>query len=278
MKYGYFDNKNREYVIECVDVPTSWTNYIGVNDMCAILNQTAGGYSFYKTPQYHRITRFRPNAIPIDRPGHWVYIRDDETGDYWSISWQPVGKPLDEAKYECRHGLSYSKFSCNYSDILAEQKIFIPMEDPTELWDIKIKNNSSKFRKLSIFSYIEWSYHHIDMDNQNFQMSNYATGSNYVDDIIEENYFYEDSGWQFFASNFKPDGFETIRDKFIGNYRTETNPIGVEKGVLFGNTELTGNHCAVLQKKIILKPDSDDRIIFMIGEGKATTEGKRIKE
>ena len=277
MKYGYFDNKNREYVVDRVDVPTSWTNYIGVNDMCAVLNQTAGGYSFYKTPQYHRITRFRPNGVPIDRPGHWVYIRDDETGDYWSISWQPVGKPLDQAKYECRHGLSYSIYSCNYSGIAASQKVFIPMEDPTELWDVFVRNESDKPRKLSVYSYIEWSYHHIDMDNQNFQMSNYCAGSDYKDGIIEEDLFYEEFGWQFFASNFEPDGFETIRDKFIGLYHTETNPVGVETGVLGGGTELTGNHCAVLQKKITLAPGQEDRIIFMIGEGKASTEGKRIK-
>lgn len=99
MRYGYFDNEKREYVIDRVDIPTSWTNYIGVKDMCAVLNHTAGGYIFYKSPEYHRITRFRPNGVPMDRPGHYVYLRDDENEDYWSISWQPVGKPLDQAKW-----------------------------------------------------------------------------------------------------------------------------------------------------------------------------------
>ncbi len=98
MKYGYFDDDNREYVIERVDLPTSWTNYLGVKDMCAVVNHTAGGYLFYKSPEYHRITRFRANSIPMDWPGHYVYVRDDETGDYFSISWQPVGKSLEEAE------------------------------------------------------------------------------------------------------------------------------------------------------------------------------------
>ncbi|HWT26991.1 MAG TPA: N,N'-diacetylchitobiose phosphorylase, partial [Mobilitalea sp.] len=183
MKYGYFDNENREYVIEHVDLPTSWTNYLGVKDMCAVVNHTAGGYIFYKSPEYHRITRFRANSVPMDRPGHYVYLRDDETKDYWSVSWQPVGKPLDQAKYQCRHGLSYSKYTCDYSNIQAEQTLFIPMEDPVELWDVKIKNNDSKPRTLSVFSYLEFSYHHIDMDNRNFQMSNYAAGSSYAEGI-----------------------------------------------------------------------------------------------
>ena len=81
MRYGHFDNEKREYVIDRVDIPTSWTNYLGVEDMCAVVNHTAGGYLFYKTPEYHRITRFRGNSIPMDRPGHYVYIRDDESRD-----------------------------------------------------------------------------------------------------------------------------------------------------------------------------------------------------
>ncbi len=267
MKYGYFDNANREYVIDKVDVPTSWTNYIGVDEMCAVVNQTAGGYLFYKSPQYHRITRFRPNGVPIDRPGHYVYIRDDETGEYWSISWQPVGKDLDKAKYECRHGLSYSKYSCDYNGIKAQQTVFIPMGDPTYLWDVKIKNDGDKPRKLSVYSYLEFSYHQIDMDNQNFQMSNYAAGSSYRDGVIEYDLFYEEFGYQFFTANFQPDGFDCLRDKFIGLYHTESNPIAVEKGKMSGSFEKGGNHCAALQKKLELKPGEDTRLIFMLGEG-----------
>lgn len=267
MKYGYFDNANREYVIDKVDVPTSWTNYIGVDEMCAVVNQTAGGYLFYKSPQYHRITRFRPNGVPIDRPGHYVYIRDDETGEYWSISWQPVGKDLDKAKYECRHGLSYSKYSCDYNGIKAQQTVFIPMGDPTYLWDVKIKNDGDKPRKLSVYSYLEFSYHQIDMDNQNFQMSNYAAGSSYRDGVIEYDLFYEEFGYQFFTANFQPDGFDCLRDKFIGLYHTESNPIAVEKGEMSGSFEKGGNHCAALQKKLELKPGEDTRLIFMLGEG-----------
>ncbi len=100
MQYGHFDNKKREYVIDRIDLPVSWTNYLGVKDTCVVVNHTAGGYMFYQSPEYHRVTRFRGNAVPMDRPGHYVYIRDNEDGDYWSISWQPVGKPLNQASAE----------------------------------------------------------------------------------------------------------------------------------------------------------------------------------
>lgn len=277
MKYGYFDNESREYVIDKVNVPTSWTNYLGVKDMCAVVNHTAGGYMFYKTPEYHRITRFRGNSVPMDRPGHYVYIRDDEDKDYWSISWQPVGKPLDQAKYECRHGLSYTKYSCDYKNIKAEQTLIIPMEDAVELWDVKIKNEDIKARSLSVYSYCEFSFHHINIDNLNFQMSMYASGSSYEDGIIDYDLFYEEFGFQYFTSNFEPDGFECLRDRFIGPYRTEDNPIGVERGQLSGSFEKGNNHCGSLQKKLVLQPGEEVRLVFMLGEGNHEA-GKKMKE
>lgn len=268
MKYGYFDNMNREYVIDRVDIPAPWTNYIGVEEMCAVMNHTAGGYMFYKTPQYHRITRFRPNGVPMDRPGHYVYLRDAADGDYWSISWQPVGKPLDQAKYTCRHGMSYSVYECDYKGIKASQKLLIPLGDTVELWDVKLKNESSVDRELDIFAYCEFSFHHIDMDNQNFQMSLYAAGSSCEDGIIEHDLFYEEFGCQYFTASLAPDGFDCLRDKFLGNYRTETNPAAVEMGRCSGSYEKGGNHCGALQKRIVLKAGEETRVVFMLGEGR----------
>ena len=268
MKYGYFDQEKREYCITRVDLPASWTNYIGVEDMCAVMNHTAGGYMFYKTPQYHRVTRFRPNGVPMDRPGHYVYLRDAADGDYWSISWQPVGKPLDQAKYTCRHGMSYSVYECDYKGIQASQKLLIPLGDTVELWDVKLKNNSDEVRELDVFSYCEFSFHHIDMDNQNFQMSLYAAGSSYEDGIIEHDLFYEEFGYQYFTASFEPDGFDCLRDKFIGSYRTETNPLAVEKGCCQSSFEKGGNHCGALQKRFVLQPGEEVRFVFMLGEGK----------
>lgn len=276
MQYGYFDNKNREYVIDRVDLPVSWTNYIGTKSMCGVFNHTAGGYLFNDYAEYHRITRFRPNGVPMDGPGHYVYLRDDDNGDYWSVSWQPVGKPLDQAKYSCRHGLSYSKYLCDYAGIHAEQKLSVAMDDPVEFWDVKIRNDSDKPRNLSVYSYLEFSFHQIPMDNQNFQMSLYATGSRYAEGVIEYDLFYEEFGFQFFTSNFQPDGFECLRDQFIGPYRTERNPESVEQGVLKGGFQKGGNHCASLQKKLTLAPGEEVRLIYLLGDGNLET-GKKFR-
>ena len=277
MKYGHFDNEKKEYVIDNVALPASWTNYLGVKDTCVVINHTAGGYMFYKSPEYHRVTRFRGNAVPMDRPGHYVYIRDNDNGDYFSISWQPVGKPLDKAEYKCRHGLSYSIYECLYDKIRASQKMSVPIDDDVELWDVAIKNTDDKPRNLSVFSFCEFSFHHIMIDNQNFQMSLYCAGSSYDKGIIEYDLFYEEFGYQYFASNFEPDGFDCLRDKFIGLYHTEDNPVAVMNGQCSGSFEKGNNHCGSLQKNIVLQPGEEVCLIFMIGEGNRE-QGEKIKK
>lgn len=121
MYYGHFDNERREYVITRVDTPASWTNYLGSEELCAVVNQTAGGYLFHKSPEHGRLTRFRGNAIPADRSGHYVYLRDDEDGSFWTISWQPCGVKPDG--YICRHGLGYSIYSCERNGLAASQRL-----------------------------------------------------------------------------------------------------------------------------------------------------------
>lgn len=277
MQYGHFDNEKREYVIDRVDLPVSWTNYLGVKDLCVVVNHTAGGYMFYQSPEYHRVTRFRGNAVPMDRPGHYVYLRDAKDEDYWSISWQPVGKPLDQAKYTCRHGMSYTTYECDYKGIKASQTLMVPMDDAVELWDVRLKNTTDKERRISVFSYCEFSFHHIMIDNQNFQMSLYCAGSSYDENIIEYDLFYEEFGYQYFASNVTPDGFDCLRDSFLGAYRTEDNPIAVERGTCSGSHELGNNHCGSLQKDLVLAPGEEVRLIFMLGEG-SREAGKKIRE
>ncbi len=272
MRYGYFDDQKREYVIDRVDVPFSMTNYLGTQRMGAVISHNAGGYCWLDSPQYHRITRFRPNGVPMDFPGHYVYLRDDETGKYWSVSWQPTGLPLDEAKYVCRHGLSYSTYECDYQGIAARQTLFIPREkdgrDPVEIFDVCIRNTTDKVRQISVYGYVEFSFHHINMDNENFQMSLYACGSHEENGAVLFEAHYEENSWQFFAGNFAPDGFDGMRDQFIGAYHTERDPMAVQRGVLSGSTELGGNPCGALQKKILLQPGEEKRVLFYLGTGR----------
>ncbi len=276
MKYGHFDNEHREYVIDRIDLPTSWTNYLGVEKFATVINHTAGGYSFYDSPEYHRISRFRGNAVPMDRPGYYVYLRDRDTKDYFSITWQPVGKDLQKAHYTCRHGLSYTVYECEYDDLFCSQKMSVPRGENVLLWDVKVKNTGDRERNLSLFTYLEFSFHSIAIDNQNFQMSLYCAGSSCRDGIIEEDLYYEPEGYQFFTSSVEPDGFDCVRDKFLGTYHTETDPVAVSQGKCSGSEEKGGNHCGSLQKDFTLQPGEEIRMIFMLGEGRRA-EGQRIR-
>lgn len=276
MRYGYFDEENREYVIERVDVPTSWTNYLGVEQSCAVVNQTAGGYMFYRSPEYHRMTRFRGNAVPMDRPGFDVYLRDRESGDYWSAAWQPVGKPLDKAYYSCRHGLSYSRYLSNYNKVSTDMRLTIPRGENVMLWDITVKNEDDCARLLQVFSYCEFSFHAVNSDNQNFQMSLYCAGADYEDGVIEQKMFYEPGKEQYFTSSFMPDGYDTVRDSFLGLYQSEGNPRAVTVGRCGNSAEQGNNHCGSLQKDLELQPGESVRLIFMLGVG-SREEGKRIR-
>ena len=278
MRYGYFDDANREYVIERPDAPVSWTNYLGVRDLCTVISHNAGGYTFHKSAEHGRLTRFRPNAVPLDRPGHYVYLRDEDTGDYWTISWQPVGKDLNAVRYQVRHGLSYSRFVCDYGDIHAEQLLFIPVDDDVEIWDVTLCNEGDRPRSLSVFSYLEWSFQHVEIDNQNLQMSLYAAGSNYGSGIIEYDFFYEPWNYHDHAASFIPDSFDAVRDAFIGPYRTESNPRAVERGRCSDSTELGSNHCGALHKRLVLWPGQEERLTSLLGVGSREAAGHAARE
>ncbi|HHP0513404.1 TPA: GH36-type glycosyl hydrolase domain-containing protein [Vibrio harveyi] len=279
MKYGYFDNENREYVITRPDVPAPWTNYLGTEKFCTVISHNAGGYSFYNSPEYNRVTKFRANAT-FDRPGHYVYLRDDETGDYWSISWQPVAKSLDEANYEVRHGLSYSKFKCEYSGITATKTLFVPKGEDAEVWDVVIKNTSDKPRTISAFSFVEFSFSHIQSDNQNHQMSLYSAGTAYNEGVIEYDLYYNTNdfeGFYYLASTFDPDSYDGQRDSFLGLYRDEANPLAVEQGKCFNTAQTCYNHCGSLHKQFTIQPGEEVRFAYILGIGKGNGERLRAK-
>ncbi len=264
MKYGYFDNTKREYVINDLSLPYSWTNYLGTEKTGAVLNQNGGGYMWHDSAEHHRITRFIPNAN--DRPGHYLYLKDENDNDYWSLTYDPVCKDLNKAKYETRFGLSYNTYSCLYKGIKSEYTLFIPRGEECEIWNVKIKNESNATRKLSLYTYCAFSFNQVEIDNQNFQMSLYSQGSSYEDGVIEIDGFYDPTSFHYLTASFYPDHFETMRDFFIGAHRTESNPIGLEQG-LTDSTELGGNHVGVLQKIIELKQGEEIELNIFLGVG-----------
>ncbi|MBO8462970.1 MAG: N,N'-diacetylchitobiose phosphorylase, partial [Firmicutes bacterium] len=170
MKYGYFDDLNREYVITQPNTPAPWVNYLGSPEYGAIISNNAGGYSFAKSGANGRILRYVFNHF--DQPGRYIYLRDNQTGDYWSASWQPVGKDLKEYKSECRHGIGYTNIQATYSDISSEATYYVPLGKTYEVWGLTITNHSKLPRELTVTGYAEFTNHsNYEQDQVNLQYS-----------------------------------------------------------------------------------------------------------
>ena len=279
MRYGHFDEKTREYVIENPATPMSWVNYLGTDKYCGIISNNAAGYSFHESPRSRRLLRFRFNSLPMDRPGRYVYLRDEETSEFWSATWQPVGKPLDKYKSECRHGMGYSKFTSEYLGIRTTMRVFVPVDRPVEFWELEVENISGRTRKLSLFPYAEWCFWMADQDMSNFQWILYTCRMAYDSDIIDFSLR--------FAANYEPKGFmasmlpvkdfDTDREVFIGNYRSETNPASVEAGKCSNSIAIGGNACAAVRNEMTLKAGDKKWTCWVVGVGDAKKQGREAK-
>jgi N,N'-diacetylchitobiose phosphorylase len=289
MQYGFFDDKNKEYVIQRPDTPKSWSNYLGSTEYGAIITNNAGGYSFVKSAAQGRFTRLRFNVIPMDQPGRYLYLRDKDSKDYWSASWQPVGKSLKEYKSECRHGSAYTKISSEYSSIKTETLYFVPLGKMYECWLMKVTNTGKKKRRLSVFTFVEYANNwNLSQDMINLQYSQYIMKMDVVGNIIDHgtNVFmpaipdkFEDDGQgrhTFLAiSGAKVKGYDTDREIFIGPYRTYANPLVVEKGKCKNSKAVGDNACGTLQVDIDLKPGESKELVVLMGIGAAGVEGKQ---
>ncbi len=296
MRFGYFDDAAREYVIERPDTPGSWTNYLGSTEYGAITTNNAGGYSFFKSAAQGRFTRLRFNNVPLDQPGRYIYLRDADTGDYWSASWQPVGKPLSEYQSECRHGTGYTRISSRYRDVQTEVTYFVPLDQHLELWMVKLRNVGSSARRLSAFSYVEfsgeWNNYH---DMINLQFSQYTVKARSVEGpvltsgknpILEcgvldnvppdpEHFENRDQGRHSFVTlvGSQVTGFDTSRAAFLGGYRTYANPTVVEQGKTTGSLAHGDNACGTLQTELSLQPGEERCFWIILGVGRAADVG-----
>ncbi len=289
MQYGFFDDEKKEYVITRPDTPRSWSNYLGSTEYGAIITNNAGGYSFYKSAAQGRFTRLRFNAIPMDQPGRYFYIHDCESKDFWSASWQPVGKPLTQFKSICRHGTAYSIISSIYSNIETETLYFVPLGKKYECWLLKIKNISNRKRVLSIFTYVEYANNwNVSQDLVNLQYSQYIVKMDVLNNIIDHgtNVFmpsnpeqFEDNGQgrhTFLALCGAPiTSYDTDREKFIGTYRSYANPIAVDRGACSNSIAVGDNACGTLQTTIELGSGEECELIVLMGIGSAAIEGRQ---
>ena len=279
MHYGRFDDARREYVITNPDTPMSWVNYLGTGEYCGIISNNAAGYGFHKSAKTGRLLRFRFNSVPADRPGRYLYLRDNATEDYWSATWQPCAKPLSKYKAECRHGLGYTRFLSRYAGIRTNYRVFVPVDRPLEIWEIEVENATKRPRDLSLFAYAEWCFWDMNQDLSNFQYILYTCRMAFADDTVDYSIrlwpFSEPKG--FLASTLPVASFDTDRDAFLGQYRDEGRPKAVEAGRCTGSIAVGGNPCGAVENRLALAPGEKRRACFIVGVGDARTVGQECR-
>lgn len=262
MKYGYFDDRNKEYVITNPKTPYPWINYLGSEAYFTLLSNTAGGYSFYKDASKRRITRYRYNNVPTDLGGKYYYIF--EGGKYWSPSWAPVKTDLD--KYECRHGMGYSTIRGKKNGINTEILYFVPLGSNCEIHQVRIKNESDRNRKLKLFSFIEWALWDAFDDMTNFQR-NYNTAEVEVEGSTiyhKTEYRERRNHYGFFTVNKNITGFDTDRESFFGLYNGFHEPQVVKNGKSSNSTASGWSPIASHSLDIELAPGEENSFVFQL--------------
>ena len=265
MKYGHFDDQAREYVITRPDTPLPWVNYIGCQSYFGILSATAGGYSYYRDARLRRLTRGRYNNVPNDFGGRYVYLRDNESGDYWSPSWMPTQSALED--YSCRHGMGYSTISSKRSGIRSSSRYFVPLDETLEIWQVTVTNERLTAADVSLFSSVEFCLWDALDDSTNFQR-NLSTGQVEVEDGViyhKTEYRERRNHFAFFACSEELAGFDTQREEFLGPWRGWDRPVAVAEGksrdsIAHGWSPMGSHHV-----KLTLAPGETRTVIFVLG-------------
>jgi cellobiose phosphorylase len=278
MNYGYFDGEGREYVITRPDTPAPWANYLGSPEYGAIISNNAGGYSFAKSGANGRIIRYRFNSVAADQPGRYVYLKDCDSGEYWSASWAPVCKPLESYKSECRHGTAYTIISSEYQKIRSEVTYYVPLGASYEVWAARITNTDDVPRKLSVTGYCEFvNDNNYEQDQINLQYTLFITRTyfrgNYI--LQKQNEIFKDPDHERFLGLARGtvDAYCGDRDVFVGAYRSYANPKGIEDG-LNGALNYNTNSCGALQSDLILQPGETKELTYIMGQRPEAVAGE----
>lgn len=265
MRFGFFDDINREYVIQQPDTPLPWINYLGSEEYFGLISNTAGGYSFYRDARLRRLTRYRYNNAPLDEGGRYIYLRDNDDQSFWSPTWQPVKKSLD--KYECRHGLGYTKIHSLKNGIACTLKYFIPLGQNLEVWEVSVSNQRRLQANLSLFSAIEFCLWDAQDDANNFQR-NYSIGEAEVENGViyhKSEYRERRNHFAYFACSEPVAGYDTQREDFLGPYRGWDNPISVENGISNNSIALGWQPIGSHHIRLNLQPGETRTILFLLG-------------
>lgn len=272
MKYGYFDDKAREYVIQTPKTPFPWINYLGNENYFSLISNTSGGYSFYRDARFRRLTRYQYNNNNLDTNGKYFYIKDEDT--IWNPGWKPVKTPIDS--YECRHGMGYTKIKGEKNNLQAKVLTFIPLGHTAEIQVITLKNTSKKTKKIKLFSYIEFCLWNAVEDMTNFQRTYSIGRAECLDKTIIHFTDYKDrrNHFAYFHTNQEIRGYECDREAFTGTHNGLDTPQAVINGETQQSQAFGWNPIAAHHIELSLKPGESKEMIFILGYAENKEENK----
>ena len=260
--YGRFDDAAREYVITRPDTPLPWLNYLGQDDFFGLCTNCAGGYTFWRDAKLRRLTRYRYNNMPMDLGGRYLYVRDGDT--VWNPSWKPTRTPLD--RYECRHGLGYTRITGEKDGVEVEMLFFIPPGETAEVWQTTVRNKSATRKSLKLFSFVEFCLFEALNDMTNYQRT-YSIGEVEVAGscIFHKTEFRERRNhYALFGCTRKIDGYDTSRDAFVGVHNGMQDPKAVLAGACTDSIAHGWNPVGAHQINLDLGPGASETFAFIL--------------
>ncbi|MCL2652662.1 MAG: hypothetical protein FWD63_02605 [Propionibacteriaceae bacterium] len=263
MQYGHFDDEAREYVIDTPDTPQPWINYLGNDGFYSLISHTQGGYCFYQDARLRRLTRFRYNDVPTGENGRYLFVRDG--ADVWSPSFVPCRVPLDS--FECRHGLGYTTVTGARGGVTVATTTLVPLGATAEISRVVVKNTSTKTKRLSLFSYIEFCLWDAWDDQTNYQR-NLSLAEVEIDGSAifhKTEYRERRNHYAVFWTNSPIVGFDSDRDAFIGKGRALGQAIVPELGQAADSVAAGWYPIGSHQIDLTLAPGSSREIIFGLG-------------
>jgi cellobiose phosphorylase len=261
--YGRFDDSAREYLITRPDTPWPWINYLGSDSFFSLISNTGGGYSFHGDARLRRITRCRYNDVPLDANGRLFYIRNGQ--DVWSLGGRPARAPLD--RYECRHGMGYTRITGSRNGVEAEGLFFVPVDADCEVQRLVVRNLTRRTVTVTLFALAEFCLWNALDDMTNFQR-NLSTGEVQVDGSTVYHlteYRERRDHFAFYSVNAPVDGYETDRFAFTGLYGGYDAPEAVLRGRLAGGLAAGWSPVAAFQLEIALAAGEEKSLVFLLG-------------
>ena len=266
MQFGFFDDANREYVINTPFTPLPWINYLGSEDFFGLVSNTLGGYAFYRDAKLQRLLRYRYNGVPADIGGRFYYIKEHNEAA-WNPGFLPARTELDA--YECRHGLGYTRFLSEKKGLKARLTLFVPLGEACEIHDLMLTNNSGEEKQIQVYGCMEFCLWNAVDDVQNFQRNLNIAESEIESSVIYHCTEYRErrNHYAYYGVNAATAGFDTDRSSFLGHMGDWSDPKAVHEETSY-SSHITGWYpIACHRLDLTLKPGESFRTAFVLGYG-----------